>query len=209
MKSISTRQRIISQIESQHIASAPGLSRALNLTRADIRYHLAALLNDGSIAIAPAPALITARGRPVIYYRLNSTVQSSNFSALASALLAAYLPGDNDSDARQVALEDLAQILMPNPPSERNLTQRLATLMQQFNQWRYQARWEARPSGPMLVLGNCPYAAILPEHPELCQLDRLLIQRASGRTARQTARVDLITQHPPACIFFIDPDSSR
>ena len=64
-----------------------------------------------------------------------------------------------------------------------NLTRRLYRTTEILNQQHYQARWEARPDAPRLVLGHCPFSAILEEHPELCKLDAYLIERFTGASS--------------------------
>ncbi len=53
----------------------------------------------------------------------------------------------------------------------------------------YQARWEARSSGPRIVFAHCPYAMILPEHPELCQMDASLLESVLEVSVVQAARL--------------------
>jgi predicted ArsR family transcriptional regulator len=69
-----------------------------------------------------------------------------------------------------------------------NLTLRLYRATEILNQRHYQARWEAHPDAPRLLLMHCPFSAILEEHPEMCQLDAYLIERLTGAPAEQTAK---------------------
>ena len=61
-----------------------------------------------------------------------------------------------------------------------NPTRRLYTAIQNLNKMNYFAHWEARHEGPRIIFSHCPYAAILPEHPELCQLDEFLLEIMVG-----------------------------
>jgi predicted ArsR family transcriptional regulator len=68
---------------------------------------------------------------------------------------------------------------------------------------RYQARWEAHADAPRLTLGHCPYAAILPEHPELCALDAALLETLLGAPATQVAKLARDGRGGMYCLFVI------
>ena len=84
-----------------------------------------------------------------------------------------------------------------------NLTRRLFRTTEILNQHHYQARWEARPEAPRLVLGHCPFSAILKEHPELCKLDAYLIEHFTGTSVEQTAKLAKDPSGLRFCMFRI------
>ena len=196
----STRTRILDYLHEHPVASVSTLSKAWGLTRADIRYHLNMLSEEGLIELVPRDAAQPARrGRPAQTYRLSAQAAPNNLPALCHVLLSAYLDGSQEpTESRLRALaERLAQ---PCPPSA-NLTRRLSLVVEVLSRYAYRPRWEAGAQGPRILLRTCPYAAILSQHPELCQMDRYLLEILLQMPLRQTARLNALTGHPPACVF--------
>jgi predicted ArsR family transcriptional regulator len=85
--------------------------------------------------------------------------------------------------------------------SPANLTQRLGLAVQRLNEMGYQARWEAHRDAPRLFLGHCPYLAILPEHPELCQMDAHLLENLLGVPASQVKKRAQDSRGARYCLF--------
>lgn len=201
---ISTRQKILDYLREHHQATAPEISKALNMTRENIRYHLGELLEAGLVEAVPSTnGKPRGRGRPVRIYRPSNAQRPNNLLQLASLLLDAFQETSAGCADPNLALRRFATAMLDNEPYPKNLTQRLNKVLQSLNQKRYQARWEARPQGPLLILRNCPYAALLPEHPELCQIDAYFLEAMTGQAVEQAARMDPFTGHPPACLFYL------
>lgn len=197
-----TRGRILLFLQEHKSVTVPEISQAWGLTRADVRYHLNLLVKDGFAEVVTSidPKSIQ-RGRPVLHYRLAKHLAENNFPALCSALLDLYLtalPGEQHETALVVLVRSM---ITEEAPATISAIQRLNMAVAYLNRYRYKARWEASPTGPRLMLRNCPYAAILKEHPELCKFDRILINQLSHLSVKQTAQMDLISNNPPACIF--------
>lgn len=197
-----TRERILLFLQENKTVTVPTISHAWGLTRADVRYHLSLLVKDGLVEVVTnAGPKVTQRGRPVLHYRLAGHLAENNFPTLCSALLGLYLAALPE-EQRETALQVLVHsIITEEPPVAISPTQRLNLAVAYLNRHNYQARWEASPTGPRLLLRNCPYAAILNKHPELCKFDRILIDQLSHLSVKQTARMDLVSNYPPACIF--------
>ena len=187
------RLRILDYLHKHHTATAVEISQSLGLTPADVRYHLKALRSSGSVepAISRTPS---GRGRPAKAYRLALKSRPNDLPFLVGLLL-------NHLQSTGDLLADLAAQSFPQPSEGAAITPRLNRLIQHLNNHHYEARWEAHAGGPRVVLSNCPYAAIVGEHPELCQMDRSIIERWSKMTAEQITRIDLETLAPPACLF--------
>ena len=197
----STRDRILTYLAENPLASAQALSRAWGLTRADIRYHLNALTLDGLIELAPRPSEKPAgRGRPIQYYRLKAASASHHLDSLCAALLNTLFnmvgPDQQDQALSQVADQLAAGHQLSSSP-----IQRLNDAVHFLNQRGYRARWEASASGPRFLLRGCPYAVLLKEHPEICQVDRRFLEVLTGLNLRQEARANPLTGKPPACVF--------
>lgn len=204
----STRKRVLDYLVEHRRASAPELSRALSMTRANMRYHLEKLLADGAIEPEPPKAdAIKERGRPIQVFRLSMTTRPNNLVQLANILLDQAFAGNLSESHKGPLLSKLARCLAGDEELSPRLTQRLNRAVQLLNQKRYQARWEARAAAPHVTFRNCPYAAILPDHPELCQMDALLLEYLLQLPVEQTARMDIFSGKPAACVFSIGAKS--
>jgi predicted ArsR family transcriptional regulator len=106
--------------------------------------------------------------------------------------------------AEETHLQSLAGELFPVPALsavETHLSQRLNAIVQIINQRPYQARWEAHAVGPLVFFHNCPFAPIIRQHPELCQVDRLSLENLTGMSAQQTRKIDLDGPTSTFCAF--------
>jgi predicted ArsR family transcriptional regulator len=107
--------------------------------------------------------------------------------------------------ARRLAQAPI-QPALPREDTKRQgtrLTQALYQSVQQLNEMHYQARWEARADAPRVIFGHCPYAAVLAEHPEICQLDVSLLEEMLGQPVEQTARLAKDGRGMTYCAFRI------
>jgi predicted ArsR family transcriptional regulator len=196
----STRQRMIDYLQRRQLASAVDISHALHLTAADIRHHLTILSDEGVVNIVSERSS-SGRGRPTALYQLAKQAQANNLNGLTSALLLetqASVP-----DIEQHAFNKrLAQRLAGSSYSPvRNPTQRFLQAVQHLNQMNYQARWEAHSDTPQVIITHCPYASVLSEHPEVCQIDVELLSVLLASPVKQIACHQLNPQGVPQCIF--------
>jgi predicted ArsR family transcriptional regulator len=199
MKTI--RQRIIAHIQAKGSVSAAELSRALRMTPANARHHLAVLLDEGAIVSAGRrPA--QGRGRPGSIYILAGQRREHNLDRLAGALLDA-LDGTTDSRQNESLARLAYRLAGVGPAAGETLTRRLNEAVKRLNEQHYAARWEAHAAAPHVILGHCPYAAILPEHPELCQMDGALLEALLAAPVTQIARLAMDSQGLPYCRFLV------
>jgi predicted ArsR family transcriptional regulator len=82
-------------------------------------------------------------------------------------------------------------------------TRRLDRFAEKLNEAHYRARWEAGASGPRILLGHCPYAAIIGRHPELCRMDTALLQTVIDAPMEQLAKIDPEPGGAAYCIFAV------
>ena len=95
------------------------------------------------------------------------------------------------------------RIARENPGPGQPLMRRLASAIERLNEMHYQARWEAGPEGPRIILGHCPYATIIDKHPELCQMDLALLSKLLGGELQQTAKLESGAGGLPFCAFMM------
>ena len=199
----STRERILAYLKENRTTSSVELAYAWGLTRADLRYQLKQLHTDGWIEPAPRdPDADLGPGRPVIRYRLAERAAEHSLTGLCKALLA-VLAQPLPPEERAGLFQKLAEHLAGAPPAGMAMPRRLAQAVQTLNAHHYHARWEAHARGPRVLLRNCPYAPVLAEYPELCQMDRDLLEKLLDRPAKLETRMNSETGQPPACIFAI------
>jgi len=68
---------------------------------------------------------------------------------------------------------------------------------------RYQARWEAHKQAPHIIFENCPYIAILENHPELCSIDAELLSELLGEEVDQLSKLEKDARGLAHCRFRI------
>jgi predicted ArsR family transcriptional regulator len=204
MRMKTSRQRLLEYLQTRYPISAAELSQALRMTEANARYHLGILIEQGLVEIVGQRST-PGKGRPIHLYSPARQSLGENLDQLASALLQ-ELQSQLAPQEQAVLLQQVARRLMG--PSTQNrgsshLTQRLYHAIQQLNVQHYQARWEAHRDAPRLILEHCPYAAILPQHPELCQMDSALLEGLLGAPVEQIARLAPDARGLPHCVFLI------
>ncbi|UCD42280.1 MAG: MarR family transcriptional regulator [Chloroflexota bacterium] len=170
----STRQHLLELIEHRPGITAAELSRALQLTQADIRHHLANMIKEGLI-VSSGRQHSGRRGRPARRFSLASSVYKDNFDLLSSALLSASLD-QLSPEQESTFLERVAGHLVPDKTEKGPLSQRLVQVVNQLNELGYQSRWEAHAEAPRVIFERCPFAALRAQHPELCRIDARQIE---------------------------------
>lgn len=195
-----TREKILEHLEQQKTATAAQLSRALQVTATDIRYHLGALVEAGEIEIA-GKITTGERGRPRRIYRLAPCARQDNLAGLTSSLLDAI-----QAQTGQIEMHDIARRLSSSTGMQLPGTSpRLLQAVQQLNALGYQARWEAHANAAQMLLGNCPYAPIIADHPELCQMDAHLLEHLSDLNAQQITKLQPNQEGAIYCRFQLRP----
>lgn len=195
-----TRQLILDYLEIKQAASPVDIARALHLTSANIRHHLSILNEEGAVEVIDRRRQ-ERKGRPSRVYALRSRVTTHNLDKLTSALLVEIflllLP-----EERVPFLKRVARRLCPEP-RQVNPSQRFVQAVRSLNNMNYQARWEARADAPRVIFGHCPYASILAEHPELCEMDTFLLERMLGQPVNLIACREKTPQGLRQCVFTV------
>ena len=193
-----TRQQILDFVRTHKMASAIEISRAFPMTAANARHHLSILKNQNLIEEVDQ-RFAKGRGRPTKLYALTHQAMDHNIDLLVDALLKLLKSSDDLEDY----FVKLSFHLFGENLTGANPISRLNQTIQRMNEMHYQARWEASPAGPRVILGQCPYAAILAENPELCQMDQVMLSQRLGQPTEQIAKLEKSPQGHPQCIFAI------
>ncbi|KAF0108807.1 MAG: hypothetical protein FD146_693 [Anaerolineaceae bacterium] len=197
-----TRLRILDHIRRHQTASVRELSRSLGMTGANIRHHLAVLESNDLIEMVSQRR--EGRGRPRMVYGLSRHALGDGLDELSAALLGEWQAGLPERE-REAGLRSLAGRMGAGFAGERAgpLPKRLTDAVRYLNQGHYQARWEAGAAGPRVILGHCPFSAIIEEHPELCRVDAFLLEGCVGQPVEQSAKLEQGGQGLPQCVFLV------
>ena len=188
-----TRQKVLTYFSKARTASAREISRSLKLSAATVRHHLRVLVSDGRLELASLRGR-DGKGRPEKVYSLPTFARGHNLGMLSDALLAEAGSG--------VRMDALAAHLVGDANFEgQPLARRLNLTVEKLNQMSYHAHWEAGSEGPRILLGHCPYAAILGKHPELCSMDNALLKNLTGQSATQIFRSG--KEGSSVCVFVL------
>jgi len=192
-----TRVSILNYLEAHPPSSADEIGRYLEMTAANIRYHLQILEEEGFVQVSGKRSPGGA-GRPILLYSLTALTLEDNLAPLLGGLLALI----QNSDARDQLLAEAAEGLIKGELEPRkNRVQRFNQGIAFLNTRHYHASWEARPGGPRVALRHCPYQDLAQTHPVLCQLDQVLLQQIFG-TKLTLAQKRTFGKNPfSPCIF--------
>lgn len=189
-----TRQKILDYLKRNRAVSSRELARSLHMTPANARHHLGILAADGRVEVISQRK--AGKGRPEKVYCLAGTLVGDNLPMLADALLT--------EAGGMVEMEALGKRLAGDTGGAGlPLVRRLASAVDHLNAMHYHARWEAGAEGPRIVLGHCPYAAVIGKHPELCRMDAALLANLLSGNVRQTARLEKGAGGLPYCVFVL------
>lgn len=205
-----TAQLILEFLSQNPNSTVRQLSRALRVTPADIRYHLSALLKQNLVRLSSKTSN-GRRGRPARSYSLSQESQPNNTLSLARAALSILLK--DTADNKENTLRSLAALLFPpNITTGGPFTPKIIQLVSRLNHSGYAARWEARPNGPCIIFANCPYRQLLSQFPELCEMDRMILQNHIGAKITLDQHIHPDQSSPLTCRFSaqvsIQPQSS-
>ena len=204
MPAVTSRQRILNYLKKQHPASAAQIGHALNMSAADVRHHVSILLDDGRLARI-SEKRGSGRGRPVNLYGLSEKSLGDNFPPLTGVVLDELLkklsPARRAAVIKAIAAKLALQFGELDPSL--SMAKRLEVVIDQLNKHYYQARWEAGPQGPRILFAHCPYATIIKDHPELCQMDEALLGERMGVPARQLAKIGQQPVESLYCVFHL------
>lgn len=191
----STRQRILDHLGQRGPASPKQLAQAFGMSPANLRRHLSILEDRGlvqAIALRPLPG----RGRPEQVFSLTPGAQPEGLENLTRALLRQLGDAPRPAQVRQLAGHLVSTDDLPSGPARR-----LVTAMQKLAPLGYKPHWEARPQGPEVALGRCPYASLVVEHPLLCRMDRQLLEQLLGQPVEQVSKLEPGPDGQPQCVF--------
>ena len=193
-----TRRHILEILKERREATIDEIVTALSerigrITAVTVRHHLEILRGDGLVA-APSVRRRSAPGRPQYVYTLTERAADhfpNNYQGLASGLLdqlKSQLPAVQVSQILNGVAEAMAEdAMVPDAPLETRLDHAVAYL----DQHGYTASWSENGQGLILSITNCPYEQVTSTSPELCKMDKKLVDSLVGTTTRRIShRID-------------------
>jgi predicted ArsR family transcriptional regulator len=192
----STRAQILQYLGDHPRSSAVQIARFLDLTPANIRYHLGILLESGQVQVSGKRSTGGA-GRPILLYNLTSTYLGDNLAGLLVAILS-WMESSQETDR---IVEEISTRLLGEFKLTGNSIQRYNSGVYFLNQHRYHASWEAGSEGPQISLRHCPYRDLARIHPQLCRLDEKLISALLGSDMCLTQKRTFGNNPFSPCIF--------
>ncbi len=193
----STKRLILDYFAENQTATAPELSRILHLTPANMRYHLANLRDQGEITVVDS-LNVARKGRPSKIYRLARPPDPSTYLILVKSLLNAF-----NGDMSKFPLKAVAKTLskLPDGETKQHTVQILNNTIESLNNYGHQANWIASKGGPTIELHGCPFHQIITDHPELCELDREVINCCTRMEFEQTEKLKTDKKKRAVCNF--------
>lgn len=196
-----TRERILEIITQSRIITVSELSKKLHTTVANVRYHLDPLIEDNLIEKIPPQTAGVQRGRPASRFRLSEKSKPNDLPQLSSDLLSILIDSARNPDERANRITEIARTRTKGANTFGKATQRLIQTIDYLNRHAYRARWEAHRSGPEVRFSNCPFAAVLPDHPELCEVDRRMLEELLNVHVSILECYQPASGIPAVCIF--------
>lgn len=193
-----TRRHILEILKEHKEATIDEIVTALSerigkITAVTVRHHLEILRGDGLVA-APAVRRRSKPGRPQYVYTLTERAADhfpNNYQGLASGLLEqikGHLPPRQVTEMLEVIAGNMVErAKVPDAPVDVRMDHAIAFL----NSSGYTASWHHNGEGVLLKVTNCPYEQVSCSNPELCTMDRKLIEGLVGRPAKRlTCQLD-------------------
>lgn len=191
------RQKIFTYISKRRSASAAEIARDLRMTSANARHHLAQLLKNGQIDMVGKRSVGKKGGRPIKIYAVSRNLLGDGLPSLSHHLLEEMLdsltPSQKADFLTRLAKRLTTSVRFPKSSgfsAAASPMLRLAETVKLLNELGYQSRWEAHASGPRIILGHCPYAAIIGQHPELCEMDAAILNECLLQPVEQFAKLE-------------------
>jgi len=193
-----TRFRILEYIRKYQTTSVRELSSVMGMSGANIRHHLSLL--ESNDLVEAVGMRKEGRGRPRQVFGLSRRVLGDGLDTLSGSLLSLWLEGTSD-EKHEAVLKSLASRLAGSVEPSLPVMKQVMGTVARLNELHYQARWEAGSAGARILLGHCPYAAIIADHPELCRMDAFLLEIRLGASVVQTAKLQMSDKGLPYCAF--------
>lgn len=189
----STRQAILDYLKTHGQATVDELAGVLELTPVTVRHHLDILRGEALVG-DPVVRHRTSRGRPQYVFSLTDRASAhfpKNYDDLAAKVLD-EVRAQSGPQFVNVIFEGVAARLSAEAPAlvaGEAFAARLDRAVAFLNSRGYVAHWETTGEGFLLHTCNCPYESLADRHPELCQMDIVLVGNLLGAMPQRVNRI--------------------
>ena len=180
------RQKILDYLKRYGQATVTELAAHLNLAPVSVRHHLDLLIGDALVE-ATRVRKKSGAGRPKRLYTLTDRADAlfpNNYRRLADEGLLVLKRVLTPQQFEEV-MKGFAEKIAERAPEELEAlpsTERLQKAIEFLNEEGYMAFCECNEEDIILHTCHCPYKELVGEHPEICQIDQILIRRLTGMT---------------------------
>ena len=140
------------------------ISRALDLTKADIHYHIRQLLDRGEIAIETQKRRSNSPGRPARLYHLVESVPITTTRLILSVLLLETMGNPPAVDRTQAVANGIASAILSSCQSYSDViispSIRLNRIINELTPFGLHLSWEAGKRGPDIRINKEPFSAL-------------------------------------------------
>jgi len=198
---ITSRQKVFEVIRKHQVVTVSELNHFLEMTPANIRHHLSVLKEDGLVERIDSRKKL-GRGRPEAVYAVSNVFIEDGLETLIEGILKLWFSTISPDQVNQ-NIQALARHLAGDGVSVGNIpiNKKLTKCMSFLSDLYYKAQWEAGPSGPHIKFGNCPYRKIIKRHPELCLMDKYLLEEFMGYKISQVSKLERDERGKLYCSF--------
>lgn len=162
---MNTSDRVKIYLSQMNVATVDQLSNALDLTKADIHYHIRQLLERNEISIEPILKRSTGAGRPARQYRLTESVPITTTRLIVTSLLTGYRELAPSAHQESLQVERIAQSFLSCCPSIKNIILspaiKLNMIIKELSSLDIHLTWEAGKNGPVIRVLREPFSTLL------------------------------------------------
>ncbi len=203
------RQKILEYLKRHGQATVTELAEFLDMAPVSVRHHLDLLIGDNLVE-ASRVRRKSGAGRPKRLYALTDQADAlfpNNYQQLADESLTLLKRVLAPEQFARVMIElahstaDRAPAALADLPAE----ERLQAAIQFLNQEGYMAFCDCEQDERILHTCHCPYRELVASHPEICQIDQVLIQRLTGMTP---VRISHMAEGDVRCTYKLIPIES-
>lgn len=192
----STRGQIVTLLRTG-LRTVEELAQALGITDNAVRAHLAALERDGLVRQNGSKRGI---GKPAYTYELTAAAERlfpKAYDLVLNRLLGVLSRRSNPQELEELLREVGRNLASEQVPLGGDTRTRLKAATNLLNELGGMATLEEN-QGQFFIRGfDCPLAALVPDHPQVCQLAEALVSEYTGLQMKETCN----QQEPARCSF--------
>jgi predicted ArsR family transcriptional regulator len=198
---ITSRQKVLEIVRKHPLINVFEISNFLRMTPANVRHHISILRSEGVIEENSSRNNL-GRGRPRIIYSVNNAHKKDGLGNLIEGIFGIWASSNSNEEINH-KMQMLAYYLALEigKADFKSINMRLTACVDLLNKFHYQAYWEAGVKGPNIRLGSCPYQRIIKRHPELCIMDKFLLEKLTGLNVMQVSKMECDDRNSNSCNF--------